>query len=142
MDSLPMQRGPYEELNISELNRVKEWDANKEAQALFQAQFREFIESKPLYSNFKLTLPPGRTQFFLEVARLYCQVCKTFQPFRRPDVSQWYHFNDKNLRVSDKQIMRAFDLLKNCVYPVELFCQECHRGFYDFFIAVSVTHGS
>ena len=142
MEGLPIRRGPYDQLGMTELNRVKEWEVDNKAQALFQAQFREFIETKPLYSNFKITLPPGRIQFFLEVARLYCRICKTLQPFRRPEVSQWYHFNDKNLRVSENQVLRHFDLLSNCVYPVELFCQECHQGFYDFFVHVSVSNST
>jgi hypothetical protein len=66
MEGIPIRRGPYDQIGMTELNKVKEWDADKEAQALFQAQFREFIETKPLYSNLKITLPPGRLQFFLK----------------------------------------------------------------------------
>jgi hypothetical protein len=139
---LPIRRGPYDQITADDLRRVEQWEKDKEAQALFQAQFREFIETKPLYGNFKLTLPPGRTQFFLEVARLYCYTCKTQQPFRQPDVAQWYNVFDKELRHSAKQVMRSWDLLMNCIYPVELYCQECHKGFYDFFVLVQVKEGS
>jgi hypothetical protein len=144
MDSLAglIRRGPDNQLSVADLHKVEEWEKNKEAKALFQAQFREFIETKPLYSSFKLTLPPGRTQFYLEVARLYCTTCKTLQPFRRPEVAQWYSVFDKELRHSDKQIMRAFDLLQNCIYPVELYCQECRKGFYDFFVLAQIEGGT
>jgi hypothetical protein len=137
-----IRRGPMDQLSPSKMAEVKKWDMNGEAQAQFQAQFREFIETKPLYSNFKITLPPGRVQFRLEVARLHCWKCNTTQPFRMPEHSQWYHFNDKNLRSSDRQIFREFDLLMNSIYPLELVCQECKRGFYDFFIHVNVDNGS
>jgi hypothetical protein len=142
MTDLPMSRGPYDQLTGPDLQKVEQWAKDKEAQALFQTQLREFIETKPLYSNYKLTLPPGRTQFFLEVARLYCTNCKTLQPFRQPKISQWYNIHDKELRYSEKQILRSWDLLQNCIYPIELYCQECHKGFYDFFVLVQVKEGS
>lgn len=57
--SFPISRGPYDALDAAKVAEIKKWDKDKEAQALFQAQFREFIETKPLYSNFKITLPRG-----------------------------------------------------------------------------------
>lgn len=141
MTDFPMRRGPYDQLGYPELQKVSEWEKDKEAQKLFQAQFREFIETRPLYSRFKLTLPPGRIQFYIDVARLYCNHCRTIQPFRKPEVAQWIHAIDKNLRVSEKQVMRQWDLLMNCVYPVELHCTECKQGFYDFFVHVDVSNG-
>ena len=130
VDSLDglIRRGPYDQIGMIELNRVKEWEANKEAQAQFQTEFREFIETKPLYSVFKITLPPGRTQFYLEVARLFCDTCKITQPFRQPKLAQWYHVLDKELRYGEKQALRSFDLLQNCIYPLELYCQEFYKG--------------
>jgi hypothetical protein len=137
-----INRGPYDELSPADLKRVEEWAKDNEAQALFQKEFREFIETKPLYSTFKLTLPPGRTQFYLEVARLYCTTCETPQPFRQPQTAQWYNIHDKELRYNEKRPVRSWDLLTNCIYPVELYCQECRKGFYDFFILVQVKAGS
>jgi hypothetical protein len=56
--SFPISRGPYGTLDAAKVAEVKNGIKTKEAQALLQAQFREFIETKPLYSNFKITLPP------------------------------------------------------------------------------------
>jgi hypothetical protein len=41
---LPIRRGPYEQITADDLRRVEQWEKDKEAQALFQAQFREFIK--------------------------------------------------------------------------------------------------
>jgi hypothetical protein len=62
--------------------------------------------------------------------------------FRQPEVAQWYSVFDKELRHSEKQLMRTWDLLMNCIYPVDLYCQERHKGFYDFFVLVQVKEGS
>jgi len=142
MTERPVRREPFQPITHERIHEVSKWEADKEAQATFQAQFREFIETKPLYSNFQITLPPGRTQFHLDVARLYCPTCKTLQPFRSPEHNTWYHFNDKNLRISEKQTLRPFDLLMNGIFPIELLCQECRQGFYDFFVLVSVNNGT
>lgn len=55
-----IRRGPQDELSVNRLGEIKKWDLDKAAQAQFQAEFREFIETKPLYSKSKVTLPPGR----------------------------------------------------------------------------------
>lgn len=142
MSDRAMNRGPYDGITAADFQKVEDWEKDKKAQALFQSLIREFVEKKPLYSRHNLTLPPGRTQFHVDVARLYCDRCKTTQPFRRPKFSQWYHILDKELRTSEKQALRKFDLLKNCIYPVELYCTECEKGFYDFFVLVNVEKGT
>jgi hypothetical protein len=44
---------------------ISTWAQDPEAQAKFQAELREFIETKPLYSQSTITLPPARVQFRL-----------------------------------------------------------------------------
>jgi pyrimidine deaminase RibD-like protein len=128
------------ELNFTQKSEIQKWQADKEAQKLFQAQFRKFIETERLYKRFKITLPPARIQFSLNQARFMCQQCKEEQIFRPPQHAYWYHFNDRNLRLSEKQILRNYDLLMNGIFPIELECLECQSRRY-FFVFVSVENG-
>ncbi len=99
-------------LDFLRQTEIATWEKDEEKQKVFQVQLREFIETKPLYSPSRITLPPARIQFKLDVARLYCETptCKKEQPFRPPEYEYWYHFNDRNLRHSDKQVLRGYDL--------------------------------
>jgi hypothetical protein len=121
---------------------ISNWAQDRESQAKFQAELREFVETKPLYSASIITLPPARVQFQLELARLYCPspTCQKEQPFRPGEHQYWYHYNDRYLRFSEKQIQRKFDLLMSGTFPLELHCQEC-RMLYSFFINIDVKTG-
>ncbi len=125
------------------MNEVARWDGNKEAKEEFQKNLRNLIETRPLYSTVSTVLPPGRIQFLLDVARLYCPNlnCRKEQPFRPRQYQSWYHFNDRHLRLSEKQILRNYDLLMNGMFPLEIECQECKKTIYYFFILVDVKNG-
>jgi hypothetical protein len=138
---LPLR--PHDEMNPNKMREVAEWSKNKDAQQEFQKNFRELIETKPLYSTVDTVLPPGRIQFVLDVARVYCKNanCRMEQPFRPREYQSWYHFNDRNLRFSEKQILRNYDLLMNGMYPLEIECQECKAETYYYFVFVDVKNG-
>jgi pyrimidine deaminase RibD-like protein len=129
-----------DELNFNQKSDIAKWQADTEAQKLFQAQFRKFIETERLYIQFKITLPPARIQFSLNQARFYCDKCGEEQIFRPPEHAYWYHFNDRYLRPSEKQILRNYDLLMNGIFPLELECLECQSRRY-FFVVVNVADG-
>ena len=121
---------------------ISQWAKDPDAQVKFQKELREFIETKPLYSQSTITLPPLRIQFRLELARLYCpnSTCQKEQPFRPGEHQYWYHYNDRYLRPSDKQIQRKFYLLMSGTFPLELECQES-RVLYSFFLNIDVKNG-
>jgi hypothetical protein len=140
-DFLPLR--PYDEMSPDKMRQVSEWNNNKAGQREFQKNFRELLETRPMYSSVNTVLPPGRIQFVLDVARLYCSNanCRKEQPFRPREYQSWYHFNDRNLRFSDKQVLRNYDLLMNGLFPLEVECQECKDKTYYFFVFVDVKNG-
>lgn len=128
-----------DELSPGKVMEIGKYDNDRDAQSLFQTQLREFIETKPLYSNAEVSLPPLRRHFQLDVARLYCSVCKTEQPFRKPDHESWYWGMDKYASdAKSKQVLGKLDLLHNGVFPIELVCQECKKQRSYFFVHVDV----
>jgi hypothetical protein len=126
-------------LTGEQVQAISNWASNEEAQAKFQSQLREFIETKPLYSQFLITLPPARQQFRLDLARLYCPnlSCQKEQPFKPGEHQYWYHYNDRYLGF--KELNKKADWLINGTYPLELECQEC-RNIYSFFIHIDVKN--
>ena len=118
---------------------IANWNQDSEAAANFQKAFREFVETKPLYSHSTIKLPPLRKQFRLELARLFCPytTCQKEQPFKPGEHQYWYHYNDQYLSRANQHTLTKFDLLQNGTFPVELECQEC-RILYTFFVHVDV----
>ena len=136
-----MSRGVYDEISPIIAMKGREYDKDLAAQAKFQKEIRQFIETQPLYSDFDIELPPLRDHFFVEVAQLECNICKTIQAFRPPEHPKWYSWADKYKRSSTNQMMRVFDGLTNVVFPIELQCQGCKKSDYSFFVFVD-THNN
>lgn len=63
----------------------------------FQSELREFAETYPLYKRQSIEPPPFKYQFKLEVATLFCAICKGARPFRSETPGHGYcHAASKN----------------------------------------------
>ncbi|MBC1224860.1 hypothetical protein GNF10_34585 [Nostoc sp. UCD121] len=91
----------------------------------FNAELRDFLEKKPLYSWHKFELPEYSTQLLLSQIEMECPTCRRSRPF-----------SDRRSRGGGTGI--STPKLESNIYSFLFTCDSCSSSKYTFFVEVDV----
>lgn len=112
--------------------RIRENSYGKEDLAKFQASIKEFIENYPLYKKKRIELPPTKSQLKVEVAHLYCGICRSNQPYREAIDMDAPRYTVPHPGTGGRR--SSYEYAESGIYLADLLCQGCHRlVFYCWF---------